>query len=133
MAGIWGQTRRQHDAQTRSIDAAQLPPTPRWNPHPPGFPPMRHRIEFDPGAPAFAYDLYGPVEYPIVAGFSPKYQFYVTQPPSDIYPLHLLEKGLGQSANMQPPFPATATLYTPDQLAILMAGAQQAAWGANYG
>lgn len=116
MAGIWGTKK-----------AAPLPmrlaAPPRWLPHPNALS-FTRRIDFDPGAPAFAYDLYGPVEYPVLAGFNNKYQWSVFQPPVNIYPRELLAAGLGQSSGMQPPAPAAETIFPPDQLNALIQMAQ---------
>lgn len=100
--------------------ASAPPPHPRWMPVPNALS-FTQRIDFDPGAPAWTYNQYGPLEYPVVAGYSPRDQFDVFQSPVQIDGQQILRQGLGQSWTMQPPSPAGSTLYTQTQLAQMTA------------
>lgn len=91
-------------------------PGPRWNlldKHA-----YTHRIEFNPGADAFAYSNLGLPEFPVAAGFLNSYQFLVFSPQPIIQPEIRSHAGLGQSANMQQPAPG-APLYSPAQIELL--------------
>lgn len=103
-----------------NVNDPVIPSHPRWEPIPNSLA-YHHRIEFNPGAPAFAYALYGPLEYPVLQGFNNRFQFKVFQPPATIYGQELMHRGLGQSWTAQGPAPLASHLYTPDEMDQLMA------------
>jgi hypothetical protein len=115
-------------AKTHAPIPMALPEHPRWRPMPPGHS-FVHRIEFDPGAPAFAYDNQGLMEFPVLAGFNNRYQFESLQPPSNIYPRQLWQQGLGQSWEGQPPPPSAEAVFPPGQLNAIIVAAQSGGVG----